>query len=382
MGQVKTVLVVGACAPERHEHASAIARARGATIVRPEGPGGSVLGGPVLDGSVLRGSAASASTPGEAGPSRRLPRWLDDLAATLHVAAGRDDVRGIVVDLPAEVPVLDAIGLFDGDGSPGPVADVVCVVDAAHLLEDLFDGEYLPGFVARALLAVRQIEFATVVAVTNWSGLTGPDVSLVVSLISHLNPTAHLELDVQRWLDDDRRGAPNTPTGLRPGWIRRLNSDHPSSFAPRIRDERVSTLRYDSVRPFHPERLRVALDELERGGSDRGSPELGGSERGGAGRVVRSAGFARLATRSGITAQWEHVGRMFDLLPLEEDGAAEEPLCVGQDLILTGIGLDEERLRRLLDAAVLTDDELLAGPREWAGFHDPFPAWVHVRDRA
>ncbi|GAA3712426.1 hypothetical protein GCM10022377_27560 [Zhihengliuella alba] len=352
MTEVKSVLVVGACGPERREHAEAIAGARGAAIVRSERP-------------------RAADRPG---------RWLDDLAATLHVAAPEDcphdGARDLVVEVASEVPVLEAIGLLDSDGTPGALADVVCVVDAGHLLEDLFDDDYLPEFVARALLAVRQIEFATVVVVTNWSGLTAPDVSLVVSLVSHLNPTAHLELDVQRWLDDDRRGAPNTPTGLRPGWIRRLNSDHPSSFSPRIRDERVSTVRYESVRPFHPGRLRAALEELERGGR-----ESDGRGRG-AGRVVRSAGFARLATRSGITAQWEHVGRMFDLLPLEGDGTAEEPLCVGQDLILTGIGLDEDRLRRLLDAAVLTDAELLAGPREWARFHDPFPAWIHVRDRA
>ncbi|RZU63692.1 GTP-binding protein [Zhihengliuella halotolerans] len=340
MNQANVTLICGTCVPERREHLRVIAEATGAVAIRTD-------------------------------PARSLGRsaaervdFLDDMAVTIQ-SAGQD----VVADIPLDVPVTDAVGLV-GSEQAAVLADVVCIVDATHLGKDLADGDYLPGFVARATLAVHQIEHASVVLVTNWSALDAPQLSSTLSLLSHLNPTAHLDLDVGRWLEDRgtgrAAGSPIAGVGQRPGWVQRLN-DHPS-WQPRMLDPRVSSVRFSSVRPFHPGRLR---DVLENVGSGR------------AGQLVRSAGFARLATRPQVTALWEHVGQMFDLVPLTRDDAdQEELLCLGQDIVLTGIDLDEARLRGLLESALLTDEEFCAGFETWANFPDPFPVWVPAHDAA
>ena len=38
--------------------------------------------------------------------------------------------------------------------------------------------------------------------------------------------------------------------------------------------------------------------------------------------------------------------------------------------------MDEPSLRRRLDHALLTSDELAAGPTAWATLADPFPDWT------
>ncbi|MBG6084925.1 GTP-binding protein [Zhihengliuella flava] len=337
------VLVVGACAPERREHARKISTARQATI-------------------------AAGALPARHAPREAVAAGFDDLAATVHLLERHNPGGSVVIDLPLELPVTDAIG-FVSDGSfAGELADVVCVVDAAHVLEDLFDDAYAVDLVARALLTVQQIEYASVILLTNAESLTGPELSAVSSLISHLAPTAHLAMDVDRWLGDDRRAHEAPEPGLRPGWIQQLNAAEPSARAPRVIDPRIAALRYHRIRPFHPARLRAALDDLGDGA---------------AGQIIRSSGFARLATREHITAHWEQVGQMFDLLPIQRDDAdAEESVSLGQDIVFTGFLLNAGELVRVLDAALLTDAEFLAGHAAWCQYEDPFPAWVQVHDAA
>ena len=176
-------------------------------------------------------------------------------------------------------------------------------------------------------------------------------------LVSHLAPCARLRLSRDPALD--LLGARTTepaPTHARPGWVRALNGEHD----PTMTHRNVSTLRYEQVRPFHPERLRDTLDDIDEGTY---------------GRVVRSAGFTRLATRLGI-AQWDQVGSALWLNPIPADEG--DPLAIGQDLALTGRGLDGDALRRALDDAALDDAEFAAGPAVWRSLADPFPAWDTV----
>jgi G3E family GTPase len=59
----------------------------------------------------------------------------------------------------------------------------------------------------------------------------------------------------------------------RAGWVRALNDEHD----PYMTDPRVSTVRYERLRLFHPSRLAAALDEIDTGRF---------------GLLLRSAGFA------------------------------------------------------------------------------------------
>lgn len=134
-------------------------------------------------------------------------------------------------------------------------------------------------------------------------------------------------------------------------------------------EPRVTGFRYEQLRPLHPGRLKALLDER--------------IERGAFGRLVRSTGFCRLATRPRATLQWDHVGRTIAFhLAAIDDGfrSDEEMLAVGQDLAFIGIDLDRVALVRALDEAALTDGELAAGPEAWASFADPFPTWSPAQD--
>ncbi len=42
--------------------------------------------------------------------------------------------------------------------------------------------------------------------------------------------------------------------------------------------------------------------------------------------------------------------------------------------------MDEAGLTRRLDACLLADEELEAGPAGWRGYADPFPAWTVDED--
>jgi hypothetical protein len=46
-----------------------------------------------------------------------------------------------------------------------------------------------------------------------------------------------------------------------------------------------------------------------------------------------------------------------------------------QEIVLIGRNLDEDRIRKLLDDALLTDGEFQAGPRAWIELPDPLPSW-------
>jgi hypothetical protein len=65
---------------------------------------------------------------------------------------------------------------------------------------------------------------------------------------------------------------------------------------------------------------------------------------------------------------------------MREDG---QPAPYGdrrQELALVGVDLDRNALEACLDACLLTDAEMAAGPDAWAAYADPFPAWEDAFD--
>ncbi len=328
--------VVGSCGPERGIAARRLAEETGAMLV----------------------------------PAPRLAMAPDpvDEAAALVPWAYRE--RRAVVEPPAFISMTDLIGTFVDEDRSTRLVGITCVVDAGHIIDDLRRDDYFVRRTpageegcSRALIAAEQIEFASTVLLVNWQPLSTPNLSAVMAVVSHLSPHAVLQLD--------RSGSarPVEPTVYtagqeRPGWVGILNDD----YHPHITDPRVSAFRYEQLRLMHPERLSRLLDQR--------------IARGEFGTVLRSAGFCRLASRPHLTANWEHVGQMFSLHPLQADGGdvagdgepgGSEMLGLGQDIAFIGLDLDRERLTAALDAAALTDAEFAAGPTLWASFADPFP---------
>jgi G3E family GTPase len=338
------IAVVGACTPERREYARRLAASRHMTLV----PAGQLAGPADPDETLRSALALNTRVPGS---------------------------TGLVLEYPVETSARSIVADHTHEGSPTRLRELICIVDAAHLLADLTttahvplgrsDAEGTPLTAPRAELIVTQIEFASTVVLTNCSLLRREEQDALRSLTSHLSPEAHVELaSVTRRADYPNPGAgyataPYTREQTRPGWIALLNDE----FAPQHRHSRVSALRYEQMRPFHPRRLARALQSHEALGR---------------GRLLRSVGFCRLCSRPHITAQWGQVGGSFSLTPAALDSrltAADEPLALGQDLALIGLDLDLRQLAEALDAAALTDAELLAGPEAWRTYPDPFPAW-------
>lgn len=322
------LIVIGVCAPERRSYAARLSQAAGGPLITR------------AERSSPAGSQDISFSPQHPSIARRPARAVVDVACEL--------------DLPH-------LGL-----ASDPEASVICVVDAVHLADDLRDGrplvEAAPAgddrgdFGSRARRAVSFLEGATLISFVNWESTPTPDLSLLMALASHLNPSARVRLS--RGPAEDLRAllaAPHVPSELleRAGWVHRLNDEHD----PHMTDSRVSTLRYEQPRPFHPGRLSTALDDIDSGRH---------------GRVVRSAGFCRLATRAGILARWDQVGSAIWIDPLSADVDAA---MTAQDLSFTGIDLDRQGIRNTLDLAAVTDDELTAGPAAWRRFTDPLPIW-------
>lgn len=278
-----------------------------------------------------------------------------------HAAAALRRHRVDVRDLTADTePVLLHAALHS--------SATITIVDARHALDDLrgptplrrssIDSRGDVG--ARARQFAQFVELAAAVVLVNWESVPTAELSLLMTVLSHLGPTARLRLsrgaaDDLAALRGDVRVA-SVAAGERPGWTQILNDEHD----PFLTDRRVVSVRYEQLRPFHPERLMAALELIDSGRH---------------GILLRSAGLCRIATRPNVVARWEHAGSAIWIDPQpDDDGLAE----VGQDLALTGIDLDRVMLRRTLDDAVLTDDELAAGPLAWQHFADPLPAWPDV----
>jgi hypothetical protein len=270
----------------------------------------------------------------------------------------RADAEAAVVDLGSDVDLVHAIG-----ARGAAEVEAVCVVDARHMIGDLLDDAPLVASVrsgdprgdvgARARQAALALELATRIVWINWEQVPTPALAVQMAVASHLNPTAVVRLSRDP-LSDLRSEAEHDGEILeRAGWVHALNGQHD----PYMRDNRVMTLHYEQLRPFHPARLSATLDRLDDGA---------------AGRLVRSAGFCRLASRPGILARWEHVGSAMWIEPL---GTDDGRMGMGQELVFTGLDLSAPKLAHLLDRAALTDDELAAGPAAWAAFDDPLPAW-------
>lgn len=276
-----------------------------------------------------------------------------------------------VIDCPSSASAADLIDQFDGtDGlasGPLPVAlrSVITVVDAAHLMTDLHRDDYfevvLDGhgderqLVPWALIAVTQIEYASLIAVVGWRDMERTRLDEVVALLCHLNPRARIRLERKDWTRHIATPPSIRTRGHRPGWVQILDGRLDAGTGVR----NVDTIRYDRLRPFHPERLLAAFETA--------LPEAAG------GKIIRSAGVCRFATRLGFPARWDQVGDIVSFDPFE-DPESESPQ--GQEIAMIGFDLDERAVVEVLDACLLTDDEFLTGPAAWSALPDPLPRWL------
>ncbi|MCP3821663.1 GTP-binding protein [Streptomyces sp. A3M-1-3] len=301
----------------------------------------------------------------------------EDLVPELVRLADGGQTRLAVVELWDSVePKAMAEVVVAHGGDVLDLTNVMTAVDPALLLPYLGCGDDLAeaGLAAAATdqrtvgdTWARQLEYAPVLAVVESDEADEAD----AALLAQLHPTARRVAAGSGELAE----AAFSPR-LRPGGAPSFDVEaaaarqHPAcALLPQEADESgVGTLVWHRRRPFHPERLYSALEDLtcaaarSRGRfwlADRPDTLLAWDAAGGA-LCVENAGpwLASLPD-----AAWE-------LVPAVRRAAAaldwhpEHGDCC-QHLVFTSPGLDREGLGQLLDSCLLTDAEYAAGPEAW-----------------
>ncbi|PZF58766.1 cobalamin biosynthesis protein CobW [Curtobacterium sp. MCSS17_008] len=309
------------------------------------------------------------------GSGHRMHVASDALSAARGIAGRRDQLdrtlrsdadHDLVVTLAPEVDVR-AVGMMLANAARSETGDdrvlrhVVAVLradDVAHLLWSDVDD----AFVA-AERVVALVEYATVIALDRVEPLSGRRRRALVALLHRMAPHAVIvaapALRGPLDLPASNGGAARLlASGA--GWMRALSTDGGRTDTGRDPRDDLVTMRYREPLPFHPGRLAAVIaDDLSAGTN---------------GRVLRSKGFFRLASRPDHVGSWSSFGAMLALDPTANP-SWDEDAPVGQAIWFVGERLDVHAVEHALDRALLTAGELLAGPDVWRSWADPFPVW-------
>ncbi|MFE5731473.1 CobW family GTP-binding protein [Streptomyces sp. NPDC056528] len=292
----------------------------------------------------------------------------EDLVPELERLADDGLTRLAVVELWDSVEPRAMAEVVAGHGGDRlSVTGVITAVDPALVLPYLANGDDL----AEAGLAAaptdqrtvgdtwaRQLEYAPVLAVVDSAEADDEDRALLAQLhpTARRVPAASADLARAAFAGFDVEAA--------------AAAQHPAcALLPQEADEAgVTTFVWHRRRPFHPERLYEALEDLccaaarSRGRfwlADRPDTLLAWDAAGGA-LCVESAGpwLASLPD-----AAWEMVPPVRRAAAALDWHADHGDCC--QHLVFTSPGLDRDGLERLLDSCLLTDAEYASGPEEW-----------------
>lgn len=265
---------------------------------------------------------------------------------------------------------------------------LVTVIDAVNFLKDYDQaqmlqetGESLGEEDERSVadLLVDQVEFADVLLISKTDLTTPTELERLKHIVRTLNTEADIipikngEVPLDRIID----------TGLfdferaqqAPGWLKELRGEH----IPETEEYGISSFVYHARRPFYPQKFYEFLH----------SDDI-------AGKLIRSKGYFWLATRPEYAGSWSQAGGIarygfggmfWKAVPKEQwpddetylasiDAQWQEPFGdMRQELVFIGQQLDEAAIRSLLDACLLSDEDLCEGKAHWKTFADPFPAW-------
>ncbi|MFF1360180.1 CobW family GTP-binding protein [Streptomyces sp. NPDC058297] len=305
----------------------------------------------------------------------------EDLVPELERLADAGLTRLAVVELWDSVEPKAMAEVVAAHGGPAlPVTGVITGVDPALLLaclgngDDLMDAGLAAAATDRRTIAdtwARQLEYAPVLALVDSPEADDAD----RALLAQLHPTAcqvpigHGGLAGAALAGFDVEAA--------------AAAQHPAcALLPAEADEAgVSTLVWHRDRPFHPERLYAALEDLTCA-------------------AARSRGRFWLADRPDMLLHWDAAGgalcvesagpwlvslpdAAWDLVPPVRRAAAaldwhpQHGDCC-QHLVFTSPGLDRDALAEILESCLLTDTEYGAGRESWKGLPRAFDTLLGV----
>ncbi|MFE2124749.1 MULTISPECIES: CobW family GTP-binding protein [Streptomyces] len=292
----------------------------------------------------------------------------EDLVPELERLAAGGLTRLAVVELWDSVEpraMAEVVAAHAGDALE--LTNVITAVDPALVLPCLGNGDDLAEAGLAAAAAdqrtvgdtwARQLEYAPVLAIADSGEADDEDRALLAQLhpTARQVPTGSSELTRLAFAGFDVETA--------------AAAQHPAcALLPQEADEAgVATLVWQRRRPFHPERLYEALEDLTCA-------------------AARSRGRFWLADRPDTLLAWDAAGgalcvesvgpwlaslpdAAWDLVPAVRRAAAaldwdpEHGDCC-QHLVFTSPGLDRHGIEQLLDSCLLTDAEYTAGRQAW-----------------
>ncbi|MFE1776968.1 CobW family GTP-binding protein [Streptomyces sp. NPDC059008] len=301
----------------------------------------------------------------------------EDLVPELQRLADSGAHRLAVVELWDSVePKAMAEVIAAHGGETLALSNVVTAVDPALVLPYLSNGDDLAeaGLAAAATdqrtigdTWARQLEYAPVLVLVEGEEADDGD----RALLTQLHPTArHVPVDSRQLAEVAFAGFDVEAAAA---------AQHPAcALLPQEAEESgVATLVWHRRRPFHPERLYQALEDL-------------------ACAAARSRGRFWLADRPDTLLSWDAAGgalcvenagpwlaslpdAAWDMVPAMRRAAAaldwdpDHGDCC-QHLVFTAPGLDCEGLARLLDSCLLTDAECAGGREAWKHLPASFDA--------
>lgn len=318
----------------------------------------------------------------------------DDLLQEVRRLAAQGRFDYLLIESTGIAEPLPVAATFDFRDEQGQsLSDVarldtmVTVVDAVNLLRDFSShdflsdrGESLGEEDDRTLvnLLTDQIEFANVI-VLNKTSEAGPDqTQAAMMVIKALNPDAQV-------IQTDFSQVPGQAifdTGLfdfdraheHPLWAKELYGfEH---HVPETEEYGISSFVYKARRPFDPAKIHALLNG-----------DLPG--------VIRAKGHFWIATRPDWAMEFSLAGAISSVRPLGSWWAAvptarwpqhpesrqellqhwdEDWGDRRQELVFIGAGLEPEKVRARLDAALVPETGSGFDPL-WAELQDPFPAW-------
>ncbi|MEV4350316.1 GTP-binding protein [Actinoplanes sp. NPDC049596] len=352
------------------------------------------------------------------GVVRRTVRTADEILEQVHTelvhgcvsCTLREDVLPTLARLSREHPGRDLVLALPPAVEPETVAaagvavadavrfdSYVTVVEAAGVIGDLSStdslrdrGLHAAGNDERGVANVvaRQIEFADTLVVWSTPGADALERDRLAALLHRLAPwAAHVHIGDSPKVDCTGlarrllRSGRHDPSA--PGMMGRALEGYPIGIHDRAGEHGVTAMLFQSRRPFHPQRLHDALDDLTA-------------------EALRGRGQLWIATQPGTAIAWEssggglmlgNLGRWLAALPRDRWSEASDMRRLAADaawdpyhgdrhtmLSFVGFDLDVDAMTAALSACLLTDAELADGADSWRALPDPFAGFFPTED--
>ncbi|MCL4107779.1 UNVERIFIED_CONTAM: hypothetical protein GTU68_027164 [Idotea baltica] len=277
------------------------------------------------------------------------------------------------------IPVAQTFSFESEDGSIdlsrfSYVDTMVTVVDGFNFLKDFSSPDYLTSRDLTDIendsrtivnLLTDQVEFANVILLNKTDLMTEEEINQLYGILKKLNPVAHIITTINSAVPLNQV----VGTGLfnfeeaenSAGWIQELENEH----TPETEEYGIGSMVFRDKRPFDPERfLAFATTSFPT-------------------NILRSKGLFWLASRSDQAMVWSSAGGSLKTDPAGAWWASmsfAERITYGvfndnqeyiesdwhvdfgdrkNELVFIAINIDREKIRKQLEACLLTDEELM-----------------------